>query len=104
MRRSSDRALSWLGLEPVAGRTHQLRVHRPAAGLPVFGDDIYGNEASQRRARQIKFVPRADAPGLQLHAREVVVPISKNKEPVRVTAPLPAHLQARMRLCGWNGE
>jgi tRNA pseudouridine32 synthase/23S rRNA pseudouridine746 synthase len=32
-----------------------------------------------------------------------VVPISKNKEPVRVTAPLPAHLQARMRLCGWNG-
>jgi tRNA pseudouridine32 synthase / 23S rRNA pseudouridine746 synthase len=96
--------LSWLALEPVTGRTHQLRVHCAAMGFPIFGDDIYGNEASQRRARQIKFVPRADAPGLQLHAREVVVPISKNKEPVRVVAPVPAHMHERLKLCGWNGE
>ena len=89
---------------PVTGRTHQLRVHCAAMGFPIFGDDIYGNEASQRRARQIKFVPRADAPGLQLHAREVVVPISKNKEPVRVVAPVPPHLRARLAACGWNGE
>jgi tRNA pseudouridine32 synthase/23S rRNA pseudouridine746 synthase len=102
--RAADRALSWLALEPVTGRTHQLRVHCAARGFPIFGDDIYGNEASQRRARQIKFVPRADAPGLQLHAREIVVPISKNKEPVRVTAPVPLHLRERLRLCGWNGE
>ena len=81
-----------------------MRVHCAAMGFPIFGDDIYGNEASQRRARQIKFVPRADAPGLQLHAREVVVPISKNKEPVRVTASVPAHLRERFTPCGWNGE
>jgi tRNA pseudouridine32 synthase/23S rRNA pseudouridine746 synthase len=96
--------LAWLALEPVTGRTHQLRVHCAAMGFPIFGDDIYGNEASQRRARQIKFVPRADAPGLQLHAREVVVPISKNKDPVRVVAPVPPHLRARLSACGWNGE
>jgi tRNA pseudouridine32 synthase/23S rRNA pseudouridine746 synthase len=96
--------LTWLALEPVTGRTHQLRVHCAAMGFPIFGDDIYGNEASQRRARQIKFVPRADAPGLQLHAREIVVPISKNKEPVRVTAPVPSHMRARLTACGWNGE
>jgi len=96
--------LAWLALEPITGRTHQLRVHCAAMGFPIFGDDIYGNEASQRRARQIKFVPRADAPGLQLHAREVVVPISKNKEPVRVVAPVPPHLRARLAACGWNGE
>ena len=104
MGRAADRSITWLALEPVTGRTHQLRVHCAAMGFPIFGDDIYGNEASQRRARQIKFVPRADAPGLQLHAREVVVPICKNKEPVRVTAPVPEHLRARMTLCGWNGE
>jgi tRNA pseudouridine32 synthase/23S rRNA pseudouridine746 synthase len=98
------RDIAWLALEPVTGRTHQLRVHCAAMGFPIFGDDIYGNEASQRRARQIKFVPRPDAPGLQLHAREVVVPISKNKEPVRVIAPVPPHLRARLVLCGWNGE
>jgi tRNA pseudouridine32 synthase/23S rRNA pseudouridine746 synthase len=96
--------LAWLSLEPVTGRTHQLRVHCAAMGFPIFGDDIYGNEASQRRARQIKFVPRADAPGLQLHAREIVVPISKNKEPVRVVAPVPDHMRARLTACGWNGE
>jgi len=96
--------LTWLALEPVTGRTHQLRVHCAAMGFPIFGDDIYGNEASQRRARQIKFVPRLDAPGLQLHAREVVVPISKNKEPVRVVAPVPQHLRMRLSACGWNGE
>src|ERR1044072_1953882 len=91
-----DRSISWLALEPVTGRTHQLRVHCAAMGFAIFGDDIYGNEASQRRARQIKFVPRPDAPGLQLHAREVVVPMQKNKEPVRVTAPVPEHLRARV--------
>jgi tRNA pseudouridine32 synthase/23S rRNA pseudouridine746 synthase len=34
----------------------------------------------------------------------VVVPISKNKEPVRVTAPVPPHLRARLAACGWNGD
>jgi tRNA pseudouridine32 synthase/23S rRNA pseudouridine746 synthase len=96
--------LTWLALEPITGRTHQLRVHCAAMGFAIFGDDIYGNEASQRRARQIKFVPRADAPGLQLHAREIVVPISKNKDPVRVVAPVPDHMRARLAACGWNGE
>jgi tRNA pseudouridine32 synthase/23S rRNA pseudouridine746 synthase len=32
------------------------------------------------------------------------VPISKNKEPVRVVAPVPLHLRERLRRCGWNGE
>ena len=95
MGRSADRSDRLARARPVTGRTHQLRVHCAAMGFAIFGDDIYGNEASQRRARQIKFVPRADAPGLQLHAREVVVPISKNKEPVRVVAPVPPHLRAR---------
>jgi tRNA pseudouridine32 synthase/23S rRNA pseudouridine746 synthase len=104
MGRSADRSLSWLALEPVTGRTHQLRVHCSALGFAIFGDDIYGNEASQRRARQMKFIPRADAPGLQLHAREIVVPISKNKPPVRIAAPVPPHMNERMRACGWNGE
>jgi tRNA pseudouridine32 synthase / 23S rRNA pseudouridine746 synthase len=33
-----------------------------------------------------------------------VIPISKNKDPVRVVAPAPAHLQERLRACGWNSE
>ena len=35
--------LAWLALEPVTGRTHQLRVHSAAQGWPIVGDNIYGN-------------------------------------------------------------
>ncbi len=84
--------LTWLALEPVTGRTHQLRVHAAAKGWPIVGDNIYGNG------------PRFGEPRLHLHSREIVIPISKNKEPVRVVAPAPAHLHERLRACGWNGE
>jgi len=84
--------LSWLALEPVTGRTHQLRVHSAATGWPIVGDNIYGNG------------PRFGEPILHLHSREIVIPISKNKEPVRVVAPAPEHMRERLSACGWNGE
>jgi tRNA pseudouridine32 synthase/23S rRNA pseudouridine746 synthase len=84
--------LTWLALEPVTGRTHQLRVHSASTGWPIVGDNIYGNG------------PRFGEPRLHLHSREIVIPISKNKDPVRVVAPAPAHLHERLRACGWNGE
>jgi 23S rRNA-/tRNA-specific pseudouridylate synthase len=31
-----------LALEPVTGRTHQLRVHAAAHGAPLYGDRLYG--------------------------------------------------------------
>jgi tRNA pseudouridine32 synthase / 23S rRNA pseudouridine746 synthase len=83
---------SWLALEPVTGRTHQLRVHSAAMGWPIVGDNIYGNG------------PRFGESSLHLHAREIAIPISKNKPPVEVHAPAPAHLQQRLQACGWNGQ
>jgi len=32
-------------LEPVTGRTHQLRVHLAAIGHPILGDALYGGAA-----------------------------------------------------------
>jgi tRNA pseudouridine32 synthase/23S rRNA pseudouridine746 synthase len=84
--------LTWLALEPVTGRTHQLRVHAAATGWPIVGDNIYGNG------------PGFGEPRLHLHSREIGIPISKNKEPVHVVAPAPPHLHERLRACGWNGE
>ena len=54
-----DRALGCtrLELEPVTGRTHQLRVHLAALGHPILGDMLYANAAQQ-----------ASAPRLLLHA------------------------------------
>src|SRR5262249_4333047 len=84
--------LTWLALTPVTGRTHQLRVHCAASGWPIVGDNIYGT------------AQRFTGPPQLLHAREVVVPISKNKAPVRVTAQVPTHMRDWLRACGWNRE
>ena len=81
---------TWLALEPVTGRTHQLRVHCAEMGFPIVGDNIYGT------------APRVGGPTLHLHAREVVVPISKNKPPVKVTAPVPPHMRDLLAKCGWE--
>jgi len=95
MGRSSPDAssqLTWLALEPLTGRTHQLRVHCAEMGWPILGDNIYGR------------APRIGGPPLHLHAREVVVPISKHKPPVIVTAPVPPHMREAFTVCGWKGE
>jgi tRNA pseudouridine32 synthase/23S rRNA pseudouridine746 synthase len=84
--------LTWLALEPLTGRTHQLRVHCAETGWPILGDAIYGT------------APRSGGAGLQLHAREIVVPLYKNRAPIRVTAPVPPHMRERLMCCGWPGE
>lgn len=48
-----------LSLEPVTGRSHQLRVHLLAIGHPIVGDDLYEPDA---------------APRLLLHACELDLP------------------------------
>jgi tRNA pseudouridine32 synthase/23S rRNA pseudouridine746 synthase len=96
--------LTWLALEPVTGRTHQLRVHCAAMRWPIAGDNIYGTQASLRRQRNEPFIPRFGEPSLHLHAREIAIPLSKNKPPVVVTASAPGHLHALLKACGWNGE
>ena len=84
--------LTWLALVPLTGRTHQLRVHCAAMGWPILGDTIYGS------------APRSGGPPLHLHAREIVVPLYKNRPPIRVTAPVPPQLRAALAQCGWSGE
>ena len=83
--------LTWLALEPLTGRTHQLRVHCSEMGFPILGDNIYGN------------APR-HAPGMHLHAREIVVPLYRNKPPIKVVAPVPPHMKERLKACGWDEE
>ncbi len=84
--------LTWLALEPITGRTHQLRVHCAAMGWPIVGDNIYGNG------------PREGEPVLHLHARAITIPLSRNKPPVHVEAPPPPHMHARLALCGWTQD
>src|SRR5262245_40407522 len=83
---------TWLALEPLTGRTHQLRVHCAAMGWPILGDSVYGGG------------PRVGGRRLHLHAREVVVPLYKNRAAIRVSAPVPPQMEAALRACGWAGD
>ena len=84
--------ITWLALEPLTGRTHQLRVHCAEMGWPIVGDPIYGS------------APRTGGTPLHLHSRSITVPISKNKDAVTVEAPVPEHMRELLTLCGWKGE
>ncbi len=79
----SNNTLALLALTPLTGRTHQLRVHCAAMGFPILGDRIYGmgSEAGLM---------------LQLHARAIEIPLYKNRDPVRVEAPVPPHMRERV--------
>lgn len=50
-------------LEPVTGRSHQLRVHLQALGHPILGDTLYASAEAQRRS-----------PRLLLHAAYLAFP------------------------------
>lgn len=82
--------LTWLGLFPLTGRTHQLRVHCADAGWPILGDPIYGRAG------------RASAHLMHLHARSISVPLSANKPRAEAEAPVPNHMTEALRDCGWN--
>lgn len=69
-----------LALEPVTGRTHQLRVHCAAMGWPILGDPIYGH------------APRHGGPGLHLLARSIALPAAKTGPPVIASAAVPQHM------------
>jgi tRNA pseudouridine32 synthase / 23S rRNA pseudouridine746 synthase len=84
--------MAWLALEPLTGRTHQLRVHCAAMGWPIVGDAVYGS------------APRHGGAPLHLHAVDVTVPLYPKREPIRVSAPVPAHMREHLRACGWGSE
>ncbi len=73
--------LSFIEAKPKTGRTHQIRVHLASIGAPILGDPLYGDLSKDERAGPV-----------MLHARRIVVPISKNKDPVTVEAPPPASM------------
>lgn len=57
--------MSKLALQPVTGRTHQLRVHCAYMGWPILGDPQYGTAESAEQSRKMGFATQ------QLCAREL---------------------------------
>ena len=68
---SATHAMSRIELEPMTGRTHQLRVHMQAMGHPILGDDFYGTPASCAKAQRLML----HACGIEFSHPETGVPL-----------------------------
>jgi 23S rRNA pseudouridine1911/1915/1917 synthase len=66
------------------GRTHQIRVHLEAIGLPVAGDPVYGRARDLGLERQF------------LHAARLAFPHPFTGERVEVESPLPPDLETAL--------
>jgi RluA family pseudouridine synthase len=84
-----------LEVEPVTGRTHQIRVHLAAIGHPLLVDRLYGKQGARREVKVDDPRGLADATlkRTPLHASRLVLPHPRTGEPVEVRAPLPPDMK-----------
>ena len=92
--RAGNRA-AWVELQPLTGRTHQLRVHMAAIGHPIVGDGKYGGPDA--------FLTGSISRKMHLHARRLIID-HPDGTPLDVTASLPDHFAASMEQLGFEVE
>ncbi len=90
----AGRKSAWLVLEPLTGRTHQLRAHCAALGTPILGDGKYGGRAAFLAGGGV-------TRKLHLHARAIRIPHPAGGV-LEVIAPLSGHMAATWRFLGFD--
>lgn len=90
--RAGNRA-AWVELQPLTGRTHQLRAHMAAIGNPIVGDAKYGGAEA--------FLTGGISRKLHLHARRLKID-SLDKGKIDVTAELPPHFAESLAMLGFE--
>ena len=89
--RAGNRA-AWVELQPLTGRTHQLRAHMAAIGHPIVGDAKYGGAEA--------FLTGGISRKLHLHARRLRIDAPKGV--IDVTADLPPHFAETLATLGFE--
>jgi 23S rRNA pseudouridine955/2504/2580 synthase len=89
--RAGNRA-AWVELQPLTGRTHQLRAHMAAIGHPIVGDAKYGGPEA--------FLTGGISRKLHLHARRIRIDAPDGV--IDVTADLPTHIAETLATLGFE--
>lgn len=92
--RAGNRAC-WVELQPLTGRTHQLRVHMAAIGHPIVGDGKYGGPDA--------FLSGSISRKMHLHARRLIID-HPDGDVIDVRAELPEHFANTMESLGFDEE
>jgi 23S rRNA pseudouridine955/2504/2580 synthase len=90
--RAGNRA-AWVELQPLTGRTHQLRAHMAAIGHPIVGDAKYGGAEA--------FLTGGISRKLHLHSRRIRIDAPEGRK-IDVTAELPAHFAESLATLGFS--
>lgn len=90
--RAGNRA-AWVELQPLTGRTHQLRVHMAAIGHPIVGDGKYGGPDA--------FLSGSISRKMHLHARRLIID-HPDGDLIDVRAELPEHFAASLQQLGFD--
>lgn len=91
--------MSWMALEPVTGRTHQLRAHMAEIGHPILGDGKYGGGGQENQGDGWGGgIGGEMSRKLNLHARQLTIEHPILKKEMTFVAELPEHMDRAFKL------
>lgn len=82
---------SLVEVQPLTGRTHQIRVHAAHINHPIAGDDKYGDETFNKRMAELGLKR------LFLHAHSLSFELPDTGQKISVSAPLGDELKALLQ-------
>jgi 23S rRNA pseudouridine955/2504/2580 synthase len=85
---------AWIAMQPLTGRTHQLRFHMQLLGTPIAGDPKYMTDRQLPGGLELK---------LHLHARRLSLPRERGADLV-IEAPLSDHMTSAFKTLGFDPQ